>query len=456
MRKLASALLILMLLGAIHPAGAAEEPRALIERALKAMGGAEAVKQRVAVRMKLKGTIHGGELLGAIPVEGELSEFGPRAKMVFQIEVAGNKSSTTVVIDGAKSWRDIGGNVVDFSKEDIDSLGVSRHQDRVTSLIPLLTDKGFTFALLEDIKVEGRPASGIKVSYKDQPDTQLYFDKETGLLVKYAYRAKKAGEMKEALHETVLGDYREPDLAAADEKVLREAKIAVTGPALLAFVRKQAPDPAVVAKVRTLIRKLGDDSFKVREQASKDLVALGAVAIPLLRAATRDDDDEVARRARSCLRQIRARAGETPVNAATIGAAVRLLALRQPAGAAEVLLNYLPGADPEVAGEVRAALFALAQQEGKPNPVLLKALDDKDPARRAAAAAALGKDGGTYAKQPGRRLFLCPRKFAMKHKGWIDGKIQMEIESFDYQLFNAFDDKVFAKPPTGGSVIPRR
>src|SRR5579884_3670618 len=114
--------------------------------------------------------------------------------MVFQLEVAGNKSSTTVVIDGAKSWRDIGGNVVDFSKEEVDSLGVSRHQDRVTSLRALLTDKGFTFAALDDIKVEGRPANGIKVSYKDQPDTRLYFDKETGLLVKYAYRAKKTGD----------------------------------------------------------------------------------------------------------------------------------------------------------------------------------------------------------------------------------------------------------------------
>jgi hypothetical protein len=456
MRKPSSALFILMLLGATHPAGAAEEPRALIERALKAIGGAEAVKQRIAVRMKLKGTIHGGDLLGPIPVEGELSEFGPRAKMVFQLEVAGNKSSTMVVIDGAKSWRDIGGNVVDFSKEDIDSLAVSRHQDRVTSLIALLTDKGFTFAPLDEIKVEGRPASGIKVSYKGQPDTLLYFDKETGFLAKYAYRAKKAGDMKEALHETVLTDYREPDLASADEKLLREAKIDVTGSALLALVRKQAPDPAAVAKVRTLIRKLADDSFKVREQASKDLVTLGAVAIPLLRAAARDDDDEVARRARSCLRQIRARAGETAVNAATIGAVIRLLGLRKPAGAAEVLLNYLPGADPEVAGDVRAALFALAQQDGKPNPVLLKALDDKDPARRAAAAAALGRDGGAYAKQPGRRLFLHPRKFAMKHKGWVDGKIQMEIETSDYQFFNAFDDKVFAKPSTGGDVIPRR
>ena len=33
-----------------------------------------------------------------------------------------------------------------------------------------------------------------------------------------------------------------------------------------------------------------------------------------------------------------------------------------------------------------------------------------------------------------------------KHKTWIDGKLDMEMESFDYEFFNAFEDKVFTKP----------
>jgi hypothetical protein len=141
------------------------------------------------------------------------------------------------------------------------------------------------------------------------------------------------------------------------------------------------------------------------------------------------------------LRQI-----SNPTGKKTVGAAVRLLGLRKPAGAAEVLLHYLPGADADVAGDVRAALFAVVQTNAKPDPILVRALEDKDPARRSAAAAALGKDGGAYARQPGRRLFFRPPKLAGKHKGWIDGKLQMEMEMFDYQFFNAFDDKVFARP----------
>jgi hypothetical protein len=128
-----------------------------------------------------------------------------------------------------------------------------------------------------------------------------------------------------------------------------------------------------------------------------------------------------------------------------MSAAIRLLGLRKPEGAAEVLLNYLPSADAEVAREARAALFAMAMRHGKPDPVLVRALEDKD-ARRREAAAALGKDGGAYARSPGRRLFGPTPKIARKHKGLIDGKVEMELETTDYQLFNAFEDKIFAKP----------
>src|SRR6185437_11048240 len=346
----------------------------------------------------------------------------------FHTEFLGNKVRATVVMNGEKSWLDVNGQIRDLSKEDLADQQVSRHQDRVTNLTPLLTDKGFTFASLDDIKVDGRLARGIKVSYKGQPDTSLYFDKENGLLVKYAYHAKKSADMKEKLHETILSDYREPDLASADEAVLREAKMDVTGPALVALLRKQTPSMAALEQARALIRKLGDDAFKAREKASKDLVALGAIAIPLLREAVKDDDREVARRARDCLQRI----GEQS-SKAQVSAAIHLLGLRKPAGAAEALLNYLRDGDVDLANEVRASLFAVAHHDGKPDSTLLQALNDKDVARRKAAEAALGKDGGVYAKQPGRQLFPRTHKMAMKHKSWVDGKLEMELETSDYQ-----------------------
>jgi len=73
--------------------------------------------------------------------------------------------------------------------------------------------------------------------------------------------------------------------------------------------------------------------------------------------------------------------------------APRLVALRQPPGAAEALLAFLPSAEDEaIVGEVQATLAAVAMHDGKPEPALVQALDDKQPLRRAVAAAALWQE----------------------------------------------------------------
>lgn len=440
MRRLSLAAFILLLGGSFGVASA-EEPRALIERAVKALGGAKVVDQPAAVRMKVKGKVSSAGLGQGVTIEGEVWEFKRQTRLSFQTDFLGNKIEATVVLNGEKSWISSNGQIIEVGKDDIAGQRIMQHQDRVTDLTPLLTDKGFTLAPLPDITVEAKPAAGVKVSYKDQPDTSLYFDKKRGLLLKYAYRAKLGSDKKESLHETLLSDYRVPDLAAADEKLLRQTKVDTSGRGLVSFLRSRTPDGDTLPKVKALIGKLGDDAFKVRERASAELIALGPIALPLLREATKDDDREVARRARDCLQKI----GEAS-SKAQVSAAIRLLGLRRPEGASEVLLNYLPHAEAEVAQEVRAALFAMAQQDGQPDAFLRRAMEDNDPKRRQAAAAALGKDGGAYARQPGRRLFGPVPCIAHKHKGFIDGKVETEIETTDYQLFNAFEDKVFAKP----------
>jgi hypothetical protein len=176
------------------------------------------------------------------------------------------------------------------------------------------------------------------------------------------------------------------DAAPAEERVLKQAGLGTDDAALLDFFRKRTPKEA---EVRDLVKKLGDDDFQVREKASRGLVALGPVAEPYLREALSSCDPEVARRAEECLKNIRA-----GPSAAVVTAAARLLARRKPAGAAEVLLAYAPRAEGESTAEaVEAALAALAVRDGKPDPVLVKVLDDKDPARRAAAAVALARGG---------------------------------------------------------------
>jgi hypothetical protein len=176
----------------------------------------------------------------------------------------------------------------------------------------------------------------------------------------------------------------------ADERALREAGVGTDGAALLQFFKSRTVNSADRDTIAALIKRMGDDSFDEREKASAGLIEIGPRAEPQLReAAERNNDAEVRRRAEECLALLAK--GSDP---ALLAAAARTLGARKPTGAAEALLAYLPNAPGEgVVDEVCGALAAVAVSGGKPDPALLKALDDKLPARRAAAAVALVRAG---------------------------------------------------------------
>src|SRR5207237_6565036 len=100
----------------------------------------------------------------------------------------------------------------------------------------------------------------------------------------------------------------------------------------------------------------------VRSKASDDLVKQGVVALPFLRRALKDRDLEVLHRAEECIRMIE----EKEPRAGLAAAALRLVALRKPAGAAPVLLSYAPFAEDDVmSDELLTTLTALAVRDAQ-------------------------------------------------------------------------------------------
>jgi hypothetical protein len=173
------------------------------------------------------------------------------------------------------------------------------------------------------------------------------------------------------------------------EKLLQEHRLGTDGPALLAFFKARTLTEEKRNRIVALVRELGDDDFETREKAAADLIAFGRHALPALRAASDDPDLERARRAKQCAASI-----DSGLDAALTAAAARLLVERRPDGAVPALLAYVPFNDDEYSETaVLEALAALAVRDGRADPALLAALDDKEPARRAAAAFAVGKAG---------------------------------------------------------------
>jgi hypothetical protein len=190
---------------------------------------------------------------------------------------------------------------------------------------------------------------------------------------------------------------------ADDERAVNAAGVSGDGPALLAFFRKRTLTPKARKRIDALVQQLGDDSYSRREEATRELIALGAPAEPALKKATRSSDLEVVRRAGNCLKEIEKYGPDLP------RAAARLLAVRNPPGAVAVLLAYLPDAgDEAVEDEVAAALGRLGVKRGRIDPLLEAAGKDASPLLRLAAAHALARASGAEARGAGRRLLKDP------------------------------------------------
>jgi hypothetical protein len=198
----------------------------------------------------------------------------------------------------------------------------------------------------------------------------------------------------------------DPDLTYA-EQTLREARQGSDGAALLDFFRRRTVPAADRAKLVALVRQLGDDEFEVRQKASAQLRRTGRPVLPLLRRAATDPDPEIARRAQRLVAAL-----DQASDLAVVEAAARVLAHRKPAGAAKVLLAYLPQADEEgLLDTLLETLAAVGLVGGKADPALVAALTAKEPLLRGAAAFALA---GLAAQRPAVRRLLADKDDAVR------------------------------------------
>jgi hypothetical protein len=136
---------------------------------------------------------------------------------------------------------------------------------------------------------------------------------------------------------------------------------------LAASISTWAADPpkseTLEARIARLIEKLGDARFRVREAATKELIAIGRPAIPALRKALASPDPDIRLRARMILGKIK--------------------------NSVPGLIEDLGHKDPAIRREAAEQLGRLGAEAKAAAPALVKALKDADPSVREAAATAL-------------------------------------------------------------------
>jgi hypothetical protein len=204
MRRIPQAVIVLTALALAMPVAATEkEARAILEKGIKAHGGAAALEKALVC----KRTDTGMQSLGTrdVPFVSQVTRSLPD-RVRLQIELD-KKINTTLVLDGNKGWQSEGGAAATgLPPSRVRELREEAYVWWLSTLIPI-TRKGFKLSTVDSIKIDGEPAVGIKVIHKGHADTRLYFLERNGLLARIDRRTAEGGVQVDK--EYLYGGYKE-------------------------------------------------------------------------------------------------------------------------------------------------------------------------------------------------------------------------------------------------------
>ena len=159
-----------------------DEAKAVVDKALKAMGGEAKVAKLKAGTWKAKLTAAEGGNDISVATEGTwqgLSQYHIKAEATFD----GRTEAVTLVINGDKGWAKKR-EAVDEAKEELPLVKNGLYAMRAPQLLAEFKGKEFKLSHLGEVKVNDKTAIGVNVAHKDFKDINVFFDKDDGLPVK--------------------------------------------------------------------------------------------------------------------------------------------------------------------------------------------------------------------------------------------------------------------------------
>ena len=211
MKRLLGALLAITLAAgpAITARADDKDPKAILDKAIKALGGEEKLKKAEAISWKTKGTITFGGNENEIKIHATAKGLD-HYRRESEGEFNGEPRKFVVVLSGDKGWRKFGEEPMEMDDDALANQKRSTYLEVLPMTLVPLKGKDFKLEAAGEEKVDDKPAVGIKVTGPDQKDFTLYFDKESGLPVKLV--AKVVGfQGDEYTQETTYKDYKDFD-----------------------------------------------------------------------------------------------------------------------------------------------------------------------------------------------------------------------------------------------------
>jgi hypothetical protein len=204
MKAFLSAALAVVFLGATSRADD-KDAKAVLDKAINALGGAEKLGKVNAFSWKAKGTItfNGNEndFTGQVTIKG-LDQY--------RREFGNDQFNAVVVVDGAKGWRKFGDNSSELEGDALANEKRTVYLNVIPITVVPLNGSGFKFEAAGEEKVADKPAVVLKVTGPDGKDFKLYLDKESGLPVKLVAKVLSF-QGDEYTSETTYTDYKDFD-----------------------------------------------------------------------------------------------------------------------------------------------------------------------------------------------------------------------------------------------------
>jgi hypothetical protein len=204
-----------------NPAPAQDkEARSLIEQGIRALGGEAKVAKLRTLHTNYEGHFFNRDARAALKAELAVQLPG-QFRMQMDVEINNNKLTVLDLIDGDKGQRSVNGNTKPLEGELFTAIRRALRNLHVAGALPeLLKDKAHSLSPLGELKVNDRPALGVKVSRKGRADVDLYFAKDNHLLVKVEWKAPNSDLQQEVAWEALFANYKEADGVPCPRSIL--------------------------------------------------------------------------------------------------------------------------------------------------------------------------------------------------------------------------------------------
>jgi len=179
---------------------------AVLDKAIKALGGEAKLSKLHAYSTRSKGTITFGGVENQLIAESTVAGID-RFRQEFEVEAQGNQFKGVVVLNGDKGWRKrVGENTVELDADAVASEKRSVYLQVIPGTILPLKTKAFKVETAGEESVLDKPAVMLKVTGPEGKTFTLAFDKASGLPVRL--QATVVGfQGAEFSQETIYSDF---------------------------------------------------------------------------------------------------------------------------------------------------------------------------------------------------------------------------------------------------------